>query len=169
MKCIICGTVKNVGKYLIDVFSNIEKISTLFDDYKIILYYDHSEDDTLQKLKDYSNKNNKFIFYVNQSQLSTTRTHNIANGRNFCLQFIRDKCSDWDFFIMMDCDDVCSGNMNLDVLKNNLYKDTWDCLSFNKDSYYDIWALSIYPYYLSYVHLGNNAFFKMSEIFISLD
>ena len=40
MKCCICGTVRNCGKYLDNIFSIMEQIETLFEDYKIILYYD---------------------------------------------------------------------------------------------------------------------------------
>ena len=57
MKCCICGTVKNCGIYLDNIFKNMEQISSLFDDYVIILYYDNSDDDTLIKLNNlkYSN------------------------------------------------------------------------------------------------------------------
>jgi hypothetical protein len=79
--------------------------------------------------------------------------------RNFCLEFIRKKYSDFEFFIMMDCDDVNAKNINLDTLKNALKReDDWDALSFNtKPKYYDIWGLSIYPYFYSYNHFKNNA------------
>ena len=43
MNCCICGTVKNVGPYLDKIFSNIEKIGALFENYVIIFYYDHSK------------------------------------------------------------------------------------------------------------------------------
>jgi len=41
-KCCICGPVKNCEPYLDRIFSNIEKIGKLFDDYVIIMYYDKS-------------------------------------------------------------------------------------------------------------------------------
>ena len=53
-KCCICGTVKNCGPFLEKVFKNIENISTIFEDYKIIIYYDNSNDDSLQILQDFS-------------------------------------------------------------------------------------------------------------------
>ena len=70
MKCCICGTVRNCGKYLEKVFSNIEKIGTIFDEYVIIVYYDESNDNTLEFLKRYKEKNNKLIFYVNRDRKS---------------------------------------------------------------------------------------------------
>ena len=56
-KCCICGPVKNCGAYLDRIFSNIEKIGELFDDYVIIMYYDKSNDNTLQKIVDYGKTN----------------------------------------------------------------------------------------------------------------
>jgi len=157
MKCCICGAVKNVAVYLDRVFDNMEKIGTLFDDYLIILCYDPSGDDTLQKIKDYQIKNPRVIFYANKSEISRYRTHRIAFARNRCLDMIRVNYSDYEMFIMMDCDDVCSGNINLDVLNFYLHKNSWDALSFNKNFYYDVWALSVKPYMLSYRVYDENA------------
>ena len=153
MKVCICGTVKNVGQYLERVLENMEKIASLFEDYVIILYYDKSEDNTLEILKNYREKNPKLLFYVNKSRLSSFRTHNIAKGRNFCLKKIRETYSDYDYMIMMDCDDVCANTVKLNILKYYLDRsENWDALSFNRKDYYDVWALSIYPYMVSDRH-----------------
>jgi len=152
MNCCICGAVKNCGPYLEKVFTNIEKIGSLFNDYRIILYYDTSQDNTLDLLKQYKQKNNKLIFYVNKKEISSYRTIRIANARNNCLQVIRNIYADYPFFIMMDLDDVCSQDIKLEVLQRYLDRNDWDALSFNKDIYYDIWALSIKPYFLSCMH-----------------
>jgi hypothetical protein len=158
MNCCICGPVKNCGPYLKKVFENIEKIGSLFDDYKIVIYYDKSTDNTLDILKEYQLKNPKLLFYVNNNPTSPYRTHNIANARNFCLKYIRQNVANFPFFIMMDFDDVNCKEVNIDILKKYLYADSWDGLSFNTSpSYYDIWGLSIYPYCFSYNHFNNNA------------
>jgi len=157
MNCCICGPVKNCGPYLSKVLDNMEKIGSLFDDYKIIIYYDKSSDNTLNILKYYQNKNPKMMFYVNQKPVSPFRTHNIAVARNFCLKFIRENKDKFPFFIMMDCDDVNCKEVNIDILKKYLYRDDWDGLSFNTTpKYYDIWGLSIYPFCFSYNHFENN-------------
>ena len=153
MKCCICGTVKNCEKYLDKIFLNMEKISSLFEEYAIILYYDKSNDNTLNKLIQYQLKNSHFKFYVNKDPTLPSkkyRTHNIAKGRNYCIDYINKTHPDYEYFIMMDCDDVCENNVNLNVLQKNLLRDDWDCLSFNKEDYYDIWALSIGPYVASF-------------------
>ena len=157
MNCCICGPVKNCGPYLDKVFANIERIGSLFDDYKIIIYYDKSVDNTLNKLKEYQTKNPKLLFYVNEKPVSPFRTHNIAVARNFCLNFVRNNKEQFPFFIMMDFDDVNCKEINLEPLRNSLQREDWDALSFNTSPlYYDIWGLSIWPYCFSYNHFENN-------------
>ena len=170
MKCCICGAVRNVGEYLDKIFNNMEKIGSLFDDYVIIIYYDNSSDNTLQKLKDYQSINPRLKFYVSKTIISNFRTQRIANARNGCLEMIRANYSNYEMFIMMDCDDVCHPDIKLDVLKKYLYKNSWDSLSFNKRDYYDIWALSIRPYIFSYRHYKNEGrvLGKMKEYITNL-
>ena len=150
MKCCICGTVKNCGSYLDKIFLNMEAIGSLFKEYTIILYYDHSKDDTLLKLKKYKTLHpDRFHYYINHEKLTPQRTINIAKGRNKCLDMIRENYSDSDYFIMMDCDDVCSGILKKNVLLYYLLRKDWDALSFNHpNGYYDVWALSKAPLFL---------------------
>lgn len=151
--CCICGTVRDCGKYLNKIFENMELIGSLFQEYKIFIFYDKSNDDTLEILNLYKEKNINFSFYENTFLLDY-RTHRIALGRNKCLEFIRENCPQYNYFIMMDCDDRCAKNMNIGVLNYYLHRSSgWDALSFNHpDGYYDTWALSIYPYVLSCHH-----------------
>ena len=157
MKCCICGPVKNCGPYLEKVLNNVEKIGALFEDYQIILFYDNSKDHSLWKLKEFQKKNPRLQFFINKKPLSPFRTHNIAFARNFCLKQIREKYSDYPYFIMMDFDDVNCKEVHPVMLQKYLTRDDWDSLSFNTaPKYYDIWALSIYPYCFSYNHFKNN-------------
>jgi hypothetical protein len=50
-KCCICSTIKNCGKYLEKVLQNMDIIGSLFSDYKIIISYDKSHDNTLDIIK----------------------------------------------------------------------------------------------------------------------
>jgi hypothetical protein len=53
----------------------------------------------------------------------------------------------------MDCDDICSRNIKLNLLKRCLHRNDWDALSFNHpNGYYDTWALSKIPYVISCHH-----------------
>ena len=166
MNCCICGTVRNCGKFLDKIFKNIEIIGSIFNDYKIIMFYDSSSDNTLDKLKKYKLKNPKFSFFENKVLVSPYRTHRLAHARNFCLDYVKSLGVDsYPFFIMMDCDDVNCKELNVNVLKKYLTRDDWDALSFNtRPKYYDIWALSIYPYCFSYNHFVNNRYHNYSII-----
>lgn len=157
MNCCICGPVKNCGLYLKKVLENMEKLGSIFDDYKILLFYDISSDNTLQILKEYQKKNPKMKFYVNKKAVSKFRTHNIAVARNFCLNYVKKNIDKYPFFIMMDMDDVNCKEVNIEILRKYLKREDWDGLSFNTTpKYYDIWGLSIYPYCFSYNHFDNN-------------
>ena len=157
MECCICGPVKNCAPYLSKVLDNMAKIGSLFDNYQIVIYYDESSDNSLQILKEYQETNPKMLLYVNKNPMSRYRTHNLAIARNFCLQYIRQNKDRFPYFIMMDCDDVNCKEVNTDILKEYLYRNDWDGLSFNTSpSYYDIWGLSIWPYCFSYNHFNDN-------------
>ena len=117
-KCCIGGTIKNVGKFLDKIFKNMELIGTLFEDYVIILYYDNSQDNTLNKINAYKLKNDKLQIIINKEKPLEFRTHRISKGRNDILQMIRTDFKDYEYFIMMDCDDRCSYNIRLPLLKN---------------------------------------------------
>jgi len=150
----ICGTVKDCEKYLDNVFSNIKKITELFADYRIVIYFDVSKDGTLLKLVQHKKLlGDRLTIIVNREPMSPRRTENISKGRNSCLQNMRNTISNFlpcDYFIVIDMDNVCSGKMDLDVFKRAMDKsDQWDSISFNREGYYDIWALSIDKYIYS--------------------
>jgi len=155
----ICGCVRNCEQYLSKVFENIRKIIELVDDYKIIIAYDESQDRTYEALISLKTSFPKLEIIRNYKPLSKYRTENISNARNSIINYIKnDNNPQYEYFIMMDFDDVSSGKMNIDILKEYLFNDKyqWDALSFNRKQYYDIWALSIDKYVLSCWHWDNN-------------
>jgi hypothetical protein len=155
--CCICGTVRNCGIYLDKVFENIVKIGSIFDKYEIIIFYDISLDISLEKLKFWQKKLPNMQFYSNKNTLSKYRTHNLANARNFLLNYVKKNHTTFKYFIMMDMDDVNAKNCQPENLKSYLDRTDWDGLSFNTSPiYYDIWALSKAPFTFSYNHFTNN-------------
>lgn len=166
MKCVFCGTVKNCALHLEKVFKNIEQLGALFDSYKIVVYCDKSKDNSHELLNAYGKINPQLMFYFNPTPVSRYRTHRLAHARNECIKMVYTKFPDYPYFIMMDFDDVCSEPVKVDVLKKYLHQDhedTWDALSFNKNPYYDIWALSIHPYPFSFQHLQKNTSLQMKD------
>ena len=166
MKCCICGPVRNCEPFLDKVLKNIEKIGSIFDDYEILIFYDQSSDNTLDILKSYQTQNSKLKLYVNKTLVSKYRTHRLAYARNFCLNYVKSlDLSEYPFFIMMDFDDVNCKEVNPQILKKYLFRNDWDGLSFNTlPKYYDIWALSIYPYCFSYNHFKNTPIHNYGSI-----
>ena len=158
IKTYFCGCVRNCAKYIPAVINNIEKLAKQFDDYHIVVAYDMSTDQSLHELCTAKRRLTKMDILINRNPLSVVRTQNIANARNTILEFIRtDRLdnstrSDFEYFFMIDFDDVCAGTMNMNALNTYLEKERdgcpcpWDALSFNRPKYYDIWALSIHPF-----------------------
>ena len=172
MKTYICGCVRNCEPYLYTVFDNIQRIASLFDEYKIIIAYDDSNDNSLKILQEMKEKFVNMEILINDKVRllhSRDRTINMANARNSIMKRMNELNDDYDYFIMMDMDDVCAKKMNIDVLKKYIGNPpnwdggnppnwdggnppNWDALSFNLKTYYDIWALSIHPYLVSTWH-----------------
>ena len=72
-------------------------------------------------------------------------TVNIERARNKILNKVYNIYSEYEYFIMIDMDDVSSKPINIDVLKDVLQEDKiniWDGLFFNNSNYYDFWALN---------------------------
>ena len=76
-KVVICGTARNVENNINKVFNNIYKIRDLFIESIVIVYYDKSDDNTLELLK----KENILII-ENKEELHPLRVARICNGRN---------------------------------------------------------------------------------------
>lgn len=163
MKCIIGGCVRNCEEYLYYVFQNIKKIQDLFDETQIIIAYDKSDDNSLSILAKLRLLFPNLTILLNDKPLTNIRTVNIANARNRILNEIRNKYSNYEFMIMIDCDNVNANGFNPNLFKSYLLRNDWDVLLFNKEIFYDIWALSIKPYVYSCWH-WDNPMFAISEM-----
>lgn len=149
---IIAGCVYRCANHLDRVFDNISLLIKFFNDYRIVIAYDESPDKSLSILERYEKKLNMFV--LKGKKQSKIRTQNICNARNKILDWIRNQEFKATYMIMLDFDDVCAKPMNLDVLDDAFKNEKlWDSISFHRDkNYYDIWALSFYPYFISCFH-----------------
>ena len=155
-KCFIVGCARNCAQYIEPVFFNIRQIASLFSDVHVIIAYDQSRDNTLQMLQIEKSKMAKMDILVNKNPLSPIRTERICNARNSLLDSMKRLYTPgWDFFIMIDLDDVCASPINVENIRRYLRRDDWDALSWNRDGYYDIWALSYSPYVVSCWNWGD--------------
>ena len=152
--CVVGICTYNCAKWLPTTFKHIEALKLCFAQVQVIFSYDNSVDNTLSLIQQYADKNTTIIKSPNP--LSDIRTVNIANARNRILECIRQKFINYKYFIMLDSNDRQEGTLNTEILKRYLYSTAWDALSFNKKHYYDIWALSIKPFYISCWHWSNS-------------
>jgi len=155
MKCIVCLCVYNNEFGLPFVLENILKINDVFSNVKILVFYDYSNDKSLEILNNYKEKYGNMEITINTNPKSNLRTENIANARHSLLEKIRENYNDVPYFIMMDSNEYsCIGNIKINVLKKVLDRsDEWDGLSFDRDAgYYDTWALSFEPFIYSFFH-----------------
>ena len=151
-KCIICLPVKNCNKYLNNIFANIKQLQTLFD-IEVIFGYDKSHDDSLNTLINYQKESLHKVIIMKNEELKH-RTWRLANIRNKFINYVKQNNS--KYFIMMDSDDVCSGHINIDIINKYLNRNDWDCLTFNRHNYYDIWALQYEPFIHQCYGFGKN-------------
>ena len=142
--CYICGYVLNCEKYLKNVFNNIVKIGELFDNYKIIIEYYQSNDNSLNILYELKKKFEnvcQFEIIINNNKIVETNSENISNARNSIIDFIRNNNNndndDYEYFIMMNFNDVYEKEINTNTLKNHL-NNNLDSLLFNQKDYYNI-------------------------------
>ena len=146
-KCCICAAVKDVGCHLPAIFANMETIGNIFEDYRVVFFYDTSDlwyDNTLDVIKEYQTRNSKVSLIVNPTPLTNVvKTCKLAHARNACLQYIREQCPTFQYFVVMDCDEICGPPIKIDRFKKYLQRTDWDTLSFRRNHYYDLWALSM--------------------------
>jgi hypothetical protein len=143
---IIAGCARNCGKWLPAVWRNIELIKEHFHISDVIIAYDSSEDDTLAQLRVWN------VTILEGVGLSL-REESLAAARNRLVEHINKAYPDEELVIMMDLDDVCSGNMDIQVLREALEsQEEWDAVSFWKEPYEDFWALSFGDWEFSIWH-----------------
>jgi hypothetical protein len=143
MNIALCFCVRNCEPYLNRIFKNIDRMRTLQFNIICIFIYDNCIDKSEILLREYE-KANKNIIVKHIENNSPYRTVRISKARNTCLNIIYNYIKTIDYHIMIDCDDVCCNEWDLNVINNilnNTDNDDWDCISFNRPIYYDLWAL----------------------------
>ena len=146
-KVIIGGCCRNIESHVKKSLSIIDKIGSKFKDYAVIIYENDSVDSTRDILL--KNKKSNYYYILENNVKLDSRTARLANGRNHIIDkiFERQKVEErayknpYDFFIMIDMDDVIGSEKIVTTIDTCFkYKD-WDMLAANQSNlYYDIWA-----------------------------
>lgn len=162
------------------IFNNLKGVSYLFSNLVriyssyiysrvdfVFVYEEH--DTTLNAIKQLicekfspSVPNAKVEMIQNNRPWESVRQRNIGHARNTFLDYLRslrnldaDNARLFSHFAFMDFNDyACIGPINTDVLKEVMeLQSDWDSVSFMREAgYYDMWALSFYPYVHSFFH-----------------
>jgi hypothetical protein len=138
-----CLCVRNCEKHLTNIFKNIDLFNDKYNLFTIIVY-DNCKDNSENLIKEYQTKNANNVYISNIENTSKYRTVRIAKARNECLDIIYNKIKNIDLHIMLDADNVNDKAWNIDIINkylNNFDNDNWDAISFNRNNYYDLWAL----------------------------
>ena len=138
----LCFCVRDCAPYLPSVFANIDDLRKSIPDVRLtcIFVYDNCTDGSEAMLMDYQGRHPDVIVETipNPSPLRTVR---IAKARNACLDNL-DRLGSVEYHAMIDCDDKGAGLWDIEVIRKALSdSDDWDCLTFDRNVYYDIWAL----------------------------
>lgn len=141
-KVACCLCVRDCGSFLPDIFTNLDLLAKEFKYFNVVFVYDNCKDNSEQLLLQYANRSKHKVIVIKQTDNNSPhRTVRIANARNKCLDIVYNELEDIDFHIMIDADDVNIKKWDIELIKKYLNNNEWDALSFNKEGYYDIWAL----------------------------
>jgi hypothetical protein len=135
--CCLC--VRNCETYLPRIFLNLNRLGERFKRFSVIFVYDNCVDKSEQLIKAYSNVSPFTVYLISNQNTHPLRPVRIGNARNAGLRIINSLNTDFHF--MIDADDINVEKWNIDTILPYLFQDTWDSLSFNREDYYDIWAL----------------------------
>lgn len=169
-----CARGRTMKPYLAQLLTNIKRIAQFWSDYRLCVYADDLGVEMLEEL------NNPRIDIIAESEYDEPvdtnvlkfRTGRLSRGRNSCLYLVRDivdkKNQSWDdiIFVNIDLDDINGYPFRTDVFQNALLPENlkeWDVLTFNRDPYYDYWALRYSGYDLNImVHGGKAGWWKFT-------
>ena len=139
-----CMTVRDCAPFLPKVFENINRLRTLFPSFVLIVAYDNCRDASEQLLQHYKARSTFPVYLLPCQNTSPYRTVRIANARNRCLDQLDQL--EVSVHFMIDADDVNTEPWNLTLLRYYLHRPGWDAVTFNREDYYDIWALMYPPF-----------------------
>ena len=147
-RLIIAGCAQNIQPYIHKVFQNIYKMIRFFKEYKIIIFENGSTDKTVEILSNYKNKDKNITLLSTREIPIPHHFHplRIAYCRNRLLERIQQSYATYDYMVIMDLDDVCVAPIQINIFKEIFRNHEWDVVSFNKQPYYDLWALRYPPF-----------------------
>jgi hypothetical protein len=169
---VICCLLRNNSNIFEKSKRKLEFIGKNFGEYKIVLFENDSEDDTRDKIKNWSTENNNVILLdcsalgdydcklklkkgYDYGQLSMDRIRKMAIYREQYLNYVKNNYSDYDYMLVVDFD--LDGNQNIDGIYNSIGKqEEWDAIfingKFNLPGTFGLYTIM----YDALAHVGEN-------------
>ena len=151
---VICTTLYQSEEYLEDYFGNLQRLTNWITSkgqtWTVVFCYSKGTDNTIPRIQEYCATLDNFV-YMESPRFAKYRSVDIAIARNHQMRMLHEYFSDFlEYMMVLDANYVNHDVLDTKVLDNVLrYRDDWDAISFQRKDYYDIWALSYDPYYLS--------------------
>lgn len=154
---VLVGLARNLEAVLPLTMSRLERLGSLFGDYRILIYENDSVDGTPSMLQAWATINPKVQVIccrlgeqVNPKRRCLARAARMANYRNACRQEIVQHYAHFPYTLIADLD--LTGGWSYDGIANTFGQDGWDMMGSNgmlqrdyegkKDQlvHYDVWA-----------------------------
>lgn len=146
-KIIFTGLCRNVEETLDKNIKLLLESGSYYKDYRVVLFENDSTDRSREIIKEWSNKNAKIELiecevpncqYKKKREigLSRSRQDNMVFYRNKCLDYIKQKYSDYDYLLIVDLDMV--GYYSIEGLIHSMSFDDWDAIFVNGRKPYEL-------------------------------
>lgn len=130
-RLVICGLCRDVRRFLPRFAARVERLGSLFQDYRVVLFENDSHDATMDFLHDWQRVNPRVqvltetLGHARYPQIrSSDRATRMAEYRNRCQRFAVQHYSEFDDVLITDTD--LAGGWSYDGLANTFGQDDWD-------------------------------------------
>jgi hypothetical protein len=148
LKALFAGCARDCAVALPSVLDNVDKLSSLYAAAAFVFVENDSKDDTKQLLKEWCDKKRTALLITLDGLLSMqpVRGLRLEHARRQYLAALKTYFSDYSHLIVLDCDQVNAGEIDLNAVQRAiefLESDRSHAGVFsNQDGdYYDMWAL----------------------------
>ncbi len=133
LEILISGICRDVEHALPNMKSNVEALGSCFEDYRVVLYENNSQDRTVEMLKCWSLENDKVLVKSETwERFFSSRTETIAKARNCLLDWIEELHfeKEYKILVMMDFDFLSSFPID-EIVKSIQDPRDWDAICAN--------------------------------------
>ena len=177
----ITGLARDIAAVLPRTIARIERLGSLFADYRVVLYENDSRDDTLSQLRTWATANPRVTIIsehrndpVNPTSRCLSRVTRMAYYRAACWSRVTQDHADCDAVVVLDTD--LHGGWSYDGVANTFARGDWDFVGANGIIYrrnylrpnvtvqYDAWAFRTDDHYRPWTTRDvNNLTFRRGE------